>query len=910
MQLPFTFRAPIRLILGVAIAFALSTWIDPYVGFGSLLAVQAVNAVVPVIVMLLAWAVGGRVWLALVVEAILLCILRYAGQVKLMYLDTDLVYADLTVVGGLLKEPQLILGFLHPSAKKIAAVVILLVGAVLTAWFARRQGAVGWKFRLVCAVIALAGAAMVGTLRAPDVVRPLHWDVYAQAHGASFVGIAGNMLLGRMTARDVRRPPDPKAEQAFWNEPLVRKAGQAISKDGNGMRPDIVIVQSESLFEPSQLCGFSDTPVLQNVAKQQPVLPGNLHVPVFGGRTLQTEFEMLAGAPISYYPGSMFAYYELVDHRFDALPHVLKGFGYKTVLIHPNSRGFWRREVVMPDMGFGTFQDIGSFLEPRDFTERNHVSDGAMTRAILAELDSSNRPAFVVGISMNNHGPWGAFAPEDDSNLGLPAALTGEARAEMADYVAHAIDADKAYGYLLDALARRGRPTVVAFYGDHLPALSPVYEQLCFKDGKPPQEHYPPYRIWANFPMPQPPATTSAYLLQGWLMHVAGLPLKGHELANALAGMVAHDPAASQADRQRVLDEYANIAAANVASLVPAPPGTGRVFVDREHALEMLMKQQRPEGAAGTVKVRNGDLYLQPQNASSARIEFNTGGAVSSLTLRPYLGFSSMGCATTLSSRTWFSVEGDGRELYRAYLTRKTFRMATLDLSGVKQLTLHVDGGTGEQAASCGRVHVRVAQILCYSARCDVPSSAPVSADMAKPSRILSVDPMTGDIAALDSLESVYRARVDSRMENIEWLFDREKDGQKGAADFSIQSDGRLFMHPAGDHDAWIDFDLNGVDSIELAPHINTLDKTCEAMNAPGAEAGVVGLTVLLDGKPLLPRTLVDRHYDKVLSLNVKDGHILRVDVDKGNRVTSCDWFSVGVPKLTWSLMSDTSATN
>jgi hypothetical protein len=58
---------------------------------------------------------------------------------------------------------------------------------------------------------------------------------------------------------------------------------------------------------------------------------------------------------------------------------------------------------------------------------------------------------------------------------------------------------------------------------------------------------------------------------------------------------------------------------------------------------------------------------------------------------------------------------------------------------------------------------------------------------------------------------------------------------------------------------------------------------------------------LLLDGKPLLPRTIVDRHYDKVLSLDVKGGHVLRIDVDKGNRVNACDWFSVGVPQLSWS---------
>ena len=79
--------------------------------------------------------------------------------------------------------------------------------------------------------------------------------------------------------------------------------------------------------------------------------------------------------------------------------------------MRPNDRGFWRRGTVIPAMGFGTFQDIDSFLYPRDFSEREHVSDAALTRGILAELDSANGPAFVTAVTMDNHGPWGDFAP-------------------------------------------------------------------------------------------------------------------------------------------------------------------------------------------------------------------------------------------------------------------------------------------------------------------------------------------------------------------------------------------------------------------------------------------------------------------------------------------------------------------
>lgn len=902
MRWPNRIPAPIRFALVVLLAIILSTCVDPYLRYDSPLAAQAVDAVIPVIVVLLVWAISGRAWLALVAEIVVLGVLWYADLMKVMYLDTDLVYADLTVLGGLLADPHLVLGFLHPTWKKVTATVLLLFVVVAVAWITRRRQTAGWRFRLVCLGLAAGGVVAIATQRVPDSIPALGWEVYGQPTGADAVGIAGNILLGRMTARDVERPPDPKLERAFWNEPLVQQARQRIDPDGGGVRPDIVIVQSESLFEPSQLCGFTDTPVLRHLAAQQPDLPGNLKVPVFGGRTLQTEFEVLAGAPISFYPGSMFAYYELIHHPFNAFPRVLDDLGYDTVLVHPNARGFWRRGKVMPQMGFDTFQDADSFL-PRDYTARGHVSDMAMTRAILSQLDSSNRPTFAMGISINNHGPWGQYAPRIDSDLGLPAKLTGEARVQMADYVAHAIDADDAYGYLLDALKRRGRPTVVVLYGDHLPALPAVYDQLCFKDGKAPEDHDPPYRIWANFPMPKPPPVTSAYLLQGWLMHVAGLPMKGQVLANYLAGVVAHDPSADATDRKRILDEYANIAAANVAAKVPPRKGVGHVFVGSDQALNVLMgKAPKSGGRPLSVDATTGDLDMHTAVGSASEVAFEVDDAIASLTLHPYM--TNLACQGDASqSKIWFSVTGDGHELYRAWLTHQALRLATLDLEGVKRLSLQVKVDA-DASSACGQVYVQVPQMLCYATRCGARGPTARPAYAALPSRILSEDPMPGDIAALNRVEL---ARGGVRMQNLKWLLARERGAQTGYGNFGFRPGGQLRMAPGDDRDAWIDFDVTGVQRILVSPRVAPLGPDCQKLQTPAHQIGVVKLSVALDGKPLVAGLTVDSSFAKALPLDVTGGHTIRVSVSKAGDVSWCDRFSIGFPLLEGSNVPDQS---
>lgn len=892
-----------RLAAIVVLSCVVTILADPYIGFGSSFAAIAIDSVLPVLLALLLCAITGRAWVALLVEFLVLWVLRYADHAKMTYLASNLVYADLTVVGGFLKNPHLVVGFIHPTAAKIAGVSVVVVAFVALCIFARRRrllrlpGLVDRCVRIACLGLAVAGMATVGVVRAPDIVESLGWEVFSQIHGAYAAGITGNLLLGGMTDKSVERRPDPAAVKAFWQEPAVRLARKGLEGAKSDLRPDIVIVQSESLFEPSQLCGFSDQPVLKHVAAQQPQ-GGSLHVPVFGGRTLQTEFEVQTGMPVDFYPGSMFAYYELVKYPFAALPQRLGEDGYRTLAIHPDNRGFWRRDAAMPDMGFDAFEDIGSFLYPRDYSDRGHVRDAALMRAVLAELDAASGPTYITAITMDNHFPYGAGAPSVDAGLGIPAALTSDERRQMADYLVHAIDADDAYGFLLDALKRRGRPTLVLFYGDHMPPLGSIYQTLCFKDGKRPEEHFPPFRVWANFPLPSIPASTYSYLLPGWLMHAAGLPLKGTMLANALAGEVANNPATSDAVRQRVLSEYANVAAMNVDRSVPLSPGRGQVFVGREHALKLLMglSSQGGKGSAG-VSPEYDDLYFPQPGAGE--IDFALDGGVSSMSLRPYLGAPEQRCmkADANHAQADFSVEADGRLLYRAAVSAQTVRLATLDLQGVKHLTLRTTGSGS--ATVCSQLYVRVARMRCYSAKCTGPGE-PANAAPASRSRILTGDPQASDIAALDSIipESVRLMGMEKSAPGLSWLMAREVGHQNGYSPIETEAGDRLFIPPADDRDAWIDFDAGRIGEVTFSPHIDPLSPECIAKNEPGKEGGLVGLTFLLDGKPAMPRFIVDRNYKGDVTVNTGGARTLRIAVDKGNQVSWCDWFSVGVEKI------------
>src|SRR5690606_23705483 len=81
--------------------------------------------------------------------------------------------------------------------------------------------------------------------------------------------------------------------------------------------PDIVIVQSESLFDPARLAGVLDgrwLPQYHRLTRR--TTHGDLVVPTFVGGTIRTEFEVLTGAPLASLGGVQYPWLELDRHEY------------------------------------------------------------------------------------------------------------------------------------------------------------------------------------------------------------------------------------------------------------------------------------------------------------------------------------------------------------------------------------------------------------------------------------------------------------------------------------------------------------------------------------------------------------------------------------------------------------------
>lgn len=112
--------------------------------------------------------------------------------------------------------------------------------------------------------------------------------------------------------------------------------------------------------------------------------------------------------------------------------------------------------------------------------------------------------------------------------------------------------------------------------------------------------------------------------------------------------------------------------------------------------------------------------------------------------------------------------------------------------------------------------------------------------------------------------------------------------GDKNGA-VALREDG-IFIHPGDTLPTIVKFDLNDkYESIKLKPFIAKLN----AEGEKHAEAGTVGVDILLDGKSA-DKFPVDRNSNLQKIFNVKGVKFLEIRVDNGGS-TGWDWFIVKV---------------
>lgn len=440
----------------------------------------------------------------------LLVLMGVVSNAKYTTLREPFVFSDLSLFAQLFKHPRLYLPFLSTRTFAAAGAAVLLLA--LGFWAERPVLPHPWILSLFIAAACLAlGYGAAARL-------PLTLDAFGYQRRHGFFAVFVAYLLNGLrpaTARGLREAlgnspfaverEGEGAADAFGYEaaeparravpPTVSPASPADALLADDARPDVIVIQSESYFDARALGrGINSSVYAQfDRACRESVSYGKLTVPAWGANTMRSEFSMLTGVPSDALGYARFYPYAFLRRACASLPGWFKRRGYRTLALHPYYADFFGRNRVFPLLQFDRFLDIVHF----DHAPRAgpYVGDAAVADAILEALDEAPRgvPRFVFSMTMENHGPLHLESVHPGEAAVRHALGVGDEWRELTIYLRHVANADAMLGRLLTRLRARRRPTVVCFYGDHVPALPRVFSAL----GEMPERS--DYLIWRNF---------------------------------------------------------------------------------------------------------------------------------------------------------------------------------------------------------------------------------------------------------------------------------------------------------------------------------------------------------------------------------------------------------------------------
>lgn len=272
---------------------------------------------------------------------------------------------------------------------------------------------------------------------------------------------------------------------------------------GPRRKPDVIMLMSESFWDPTRLSNLTFTPdPMPTIRAAQ---SGHVFSPEFGGMTANVEFEALTGFSNAFLPYGSIPYQQYVRKPMPSLATFFRGQGYAARALHPFSGWFWNRNEVYKAFGFEEFhtEDTMPPMEKRGI----FASDDSLMKEIMHEGDEMDRPFFFFAVTLQGHGPYepNRYA---ENTVDIKGDLTDADRDTLATYAQGVRESDQSLKMLMDWAAKRDRETIIVLWGDHLPPLGSVYpntgympEQVATR--KAPldvmkREHETPLVVWSS----------------------------------------------------------------------------------------------------------------------------------------------------------------------------------------------------------------------------------------------------------------------------------------------------------------------------------------------------------------------------------------------------------------------------
>ena len=300
-------------------------------------------------------------------------------------------------------------------------------------------------------------------------------DMALQTSNYSANGFVGAFVVNLLSS-NVEKPEN------YSEEYIDKTLGgyEFIAESEDFESPDIILVLSESFWDVRLLPGveFSENPLSNwdEVTGRENTVSGRFFTTGFGGGTVRPEFDVLTGLTTDKLPSGSVPW-QYITKSTESYVSLYKDLGYTTVAMHPYTSSFYLRKEAYPLIGFDELYFEDTFYNHPDipcWVSGKQINDATLVNHIKNYLDFARDPVFLFGISMENHQPYTNKYDEHEIEV-VSSPFDEKLLLDVQNYANGLLHADRALGALVEYIDAREKPTVLVWFGDHLPTLGSNY---------------------------------------------------------------------------------------------------------------------------------------------------------------------------------------------------------------------------------------------------------------------------------------------------------------------------------------------------------------------------------------------------------------------------------------------------
>ena len=331
----------------------------------------------------------------------------------------------------------------------------------------------------VLLVVATIFFIVVPQLKAAKIVTEIAWDpgLSYETNGLVFSFVDETFMSIRKKPHGYSRD-SIEASRSDLDKDV--KKDKRLIRTGDD-RPDIIFVQLEGFMDPTRLkgCNYNIDPMPNLRKMMDKYTSGLMNVPVTGGGTARTEYEVMSGFNFDYLNQGEIPYQTFLAKRPSiSIASQMRSEGYKSEAIHNFNASFYNRREGYENIGYQKFISLETMTNV-EHTPMWWPKDKILTRYIMGELNQDKGKSMIFTISTQGHSKYPTSNMDMDYKVKLVDSKLAKQDQNQINYYANQVyEMDLFVRDLKASLDSRKKNYVLVVYGDLITALNIITRNM------------------------------------------------------------------------------------------------------------------------------------------------------------------------------------------------------------------------------------------------------------------------------------------------------------------------------------------------------------------------------------------------------------------------------------------------